>query len=75
MPARVIEVSGSTCVAGFVAGMPRTKTDLDSIKSTASSLDLARPRLTNSASRRVLIILVAILDRCGGQNFSKMDSG
>ena len=75
MPARVIEVSGSTCVAGFVAGMPRTKTDLDSIKSTASSLDLARPRLTNSASRRVLINLPAVLDRCGSQNFFKIGPG
>jgi hypothetical protein len=31
----VIEVSASTCVAGFEAGIPITKTERDSIKSAA----------------------------------------
>jgi hypothetical protein len=48
-----MEVSASTIVAGFVAGIPLTKTDLASIKSDACSRERANSRRTNSASRRI----------------------
>ena len=54
-PCRTMEVSASTCEAGFVAGIPPTRTERDSIRSAACSRERASSRRTSSASKRVFM--------------------
>src|SRR5487761_121878 len=54
--ATVIGASLVTWVAGLAAGVPATATRPASTSSAACSRDRARPRRTNSTSRRALVV-------------------